>query len=141
MSGHEIENIYFSGPVTTIQGLLNYSDDLERSQGLNMCWVKVSSTDAVTTNTGFTTRQKYIIAKPKPVGTFSFALPLPHIFGFCKDYNKIVYGMKYMLMLVRIGDDEATFRANKVAAKFVTVTEVNWVMPRIFLSDTYKYKL
>ncbi len=141
LSGHEIENVNFPGPATTIQGLLKYSDDFEHSQGLNMCWIKDSSVEAAKTNAGFTTRQTYIIAKPVPIGTFSFAVPLSHIFGFCEDYDKIVYGMKHMLTLVRKGDDEAIFRANGVAAGFVTLTEVNWVMPRIFPSDTYKYKL
>ena len=107
LSGQEIENVNFPGPATTIQGLLKYSDDFEHSQGLNMCWVKDSNTDAAKTNSGFTTRQNYIIANPAPVGTFSFAVPLSHIFGFCEDYDKIVYGMKHMLTLVRKGDDEA----------------------------------
>ena len=141
MSGQEIENVNFPGPATTIQGLLKYSDGFEHSQGLNMCWVKDSNTDAAKTNSGFTTRQNYIITNPAPVGTFSFAVPLSHIFGFCEDYDKIVYGMKHMLTLVRKGDDEAIFRANGVGVGFVTLPEVNWVMPRIFPSDTYKYKL
>ena len=143
LSGQEIENVNFPGPATTIQRLLKYSDDFEHSQGLNMCWVKDSSKDAAKANTGFTTRQKYIIANPTPPGTFSFAVPLSHIFGFCEDYDKIVYRMNHMLTLVRKGDDEAIFRdaAASVPAGVVTLTEVSWVMPRIFPSDMYKYKL
>ena len=53
--------------------------------------------------------------------------------------------MKHMLTLVRKGDDEAIFRAaaasDGVAPGVVTLTEVNWVMPRIFPCETYKYKL
>jgi len=36
---------------------------------------------------------------------------LKHIFGFCEDYDKIVYGLKHTLTLVRKSDDDAIFRA------------------------------
>ena len=36
LSGHEIESVNFPGQATTILVLLKYSDDFERSQGLNM---------------------------------------------------------------------------------------------------------
>ena len=82
LSGHEIECINFPGYATTMQGLLKYSDDFSQSQGLNMCWVKDTSTAAAATNTGFNTRQAYIIKTPDPKGSFSFVVPLWHIFGF-----------------------------------------------------------
>ena len=43
-------------------------------------------------------------------GTFLFRIPLKHIFGFCEDYDKIVYGLKYSLTLVRKTVDDAIFR-------------------------------
>ncbi len=54
-----------------------------------------------------------------------------------------MYGMKYLQTLVRKRDDEAIFRgtAASVPTGVVTLTEVNWVMLKIFSSDTYKYKL
>ena len=55
-----------------------------------------------------------IIRKPNPKGTFSFRIPLKHIFGFCEDYNKILYGMKQTLTLTRDNDNNAIFRANAV---------------------------
>jgi len=39
-------------------------------------------------------------------------VPLKHIFGFCDDYNKVVYGFKHTLTLVRKADDDAIFTAN-----------------------------
>ena len=43
-------------------------------------------------------------------GTFSFRIPMKHIFGFCEDYGKIVYGLQHNLTLVRKTDDDAIFR-------------------------------
>ena len=34
-------------------------------------------------------------------------LPLKHIFGFCEDYDKFVYGLKHSLTLDRKTDDDA----------------------------------
>ena len=141
LSGHEIESVNFPGQATTILGLLKYSDDFERSQGLNMCWIKDTSTTAAFTNEGFATRQNYIIEKPDPKGSFSFVVPLAHIFGFCEDYDKIVYGMKHMLTLVRKGDNDAIFRDAAVAAGKITLSDVSWFMPRVFPSDKFKLSL
>ena len=35
---------------------------------------------------------------------------MKHIFGICEDYDKIVYGLKHNLTLVRKTDDDAIFR-------------------------------
>ena len=57
-----------------------------------------------------------MIQKPDPNGTFSFRVPLKHIFGFCDDYEKLVYGFKHQLTLVRKGDNDAIFKIGAVAA-------------------------
>jgi len=62
-------------------------------------------------NIGFAAPQGYVIQKPDPKGTFSFRVPLKHIFGFCDDYEKVVYGFKHQLTLVRKGDEDAIFKA------------------------------
>ena len=49
-----------------------------------------------------------ILSPSPPIkGSFSFTIPLRHIFGFADDYNKIVYGFKHELSLVRDSDDNA----------------------------------
>ena len=79
-------------------GLLKYPDDFSKSQGLNQLWFKDTNTDAAKDeNIGFNIRQEYIIKTPDPKCTFSFRIPLKHIFGFCEDYNKILYGLKHTL--------------------------------------------
>ena len=77
-------------------GLLKYPYDFSKSQGLNQLSYKDTSVDAaIDKNVGFRIRKEYIINTLVPKGTFSFKIPLKHIFGFCEDYNKILYGMKH----------------------------------------------
>ena len=82
-------------------------------------------------NKGFKIRQIYIIQKPDPKGTFSFRVPLKHIFGFCDDYEKVVYGFKHQLTLVRKGDNDAIFRNNAADAGKVVLSKLSWYMPHV----------
>jgi len=97
--------------------------------------VQRSSTDASIAgnniNNGFLVRQSYIIQKPDPKGTFSFRIPLKHIFGFCDDDEKIVYGFKHQLTLVRKGDNDAIFRNNAADAGKIVLAKLYWYMPRV----------
>ena len=141
LSGQEIESIYHPGQATSILGLLKYSDDFSKSQGLNQCWFKDTSNEAANTNTGFAARHGYIIQTPRPRGTFSFAIPLKHIFGFCEDYNKVIYGFKHTLTMVRKSDNDAIFRAAAVDAGKVHLSKIGWYMPHVLPSDMQKLPL
>ena len=100
LSNQEIESVHHPGQATTMLGLLKYSDDFSKAQGLNQLWEKDTTATAVRAdNVGFKTRQEYLIQSPTATGTFSFRVPLKHIFGFCEDYDKIVYGLKHILDL------------------------------------------
>ena len=96
-------------------GLLKFPDDFQKSTGLNELWYKDNGTDASidgnNRNNGFVARHEYIIRESDPKSTFSFRVPLKHIFGFCVDYEKVVYGFKHQLTLVRKGDNDEIFRA------------------------------
>ena len=73
-----------------------------KAQGLSQLWYKDTATTAVKAdNNGFAARHAYLIQSPTVKGTFSFRVPMKHIFGFCEDYDKIVYGLKDNLTLVR----------------------------------------
>ena len=119
LSGQEIESLFHPGQATML-GLLKFPDDFQKSTGLNQLWFKDSHTVASIAgnnpNKGFKIRQIYIVQKPNPKGTFSFRVPLKHIFGFCDDYEKVVYGFKHQLTLVRKGDNDAIFKTEAVAA-------------------------
>ena len=52
-----------------------------------------------------------------------------HIFGFWKDYDKIVYGLKYNVTLVRKTDDDAVFRGAAAGAAKVSLDKISWFMP------------
>ena len=144
LSGQEIEFVMHPGQATTMLGLLKYPDDFSKSKGLNQLWYKDTTDAAVLagagTNVGFKIRQDYIIQKPNPKGTFSFRIPLKHIFGFCEDYDKVVYGLKHTLTLTRNHDNDATFRA--VAAEGqITLSKISWFMPRVTPADKDKMEL
>ena len=120
-------------------GMLTYLDDFSKSQGLNQLWYKDSSTDAEAENTGFAARHGYIITKPTNKGSFSFAIPLKHIFGFADDYNKIVYGFRHELSLIRASNANAILRAAAVndPAKIV-LSKLSWFVPHVTPSEKNK---
>ena len=96
------KSLNYPGQATTMLGLLEYSDDFSKVQGLNQLWYKDTSTTAVKAdNNGFAARHGYLIQSPTVKGIFSFRIPMKHIFGFCEDNDKIVYGLKHSLTLVR----------------------------------------
>ena len=73
------------------------------------------------TNTGYAKRWFYTTHpnnfnnRTNPPGpnvgayTFGCAIPLSHIFNFCKDYNKIIYGMQHKVSFKRQSDNFALY--------------------------------
>ena len=142
LSRQEIESILNPGQATTMLGLLKYPDDFSKSQGLNQLWYKDTNPEAsIANNTCFNVRQDYIIRTPNPKGSFSFRIPLKHIFGFCGDYNKILYGMKQTLTLTRDNDNNAIFRANGVDVGKIRLDKISWYMPHVMPADQDKMEL
>ena len=82
-----------------------------------------------------------------PRGSFSFKIPLKHIFGFCEDYDKVVYGLKHNLTLTRNDDNDAIFRAandaagNAVANGKIILSKIFWFMPHVTPADKDKMEL
>ena len=148
LSGQEIENIVNVGQATTMLGLLKYPDDFSKSKGLNQLWYKDTTLNADNNNTGFSIRRNYIIVNADPVGTFSFKIPLKHIFGFCEDYDKIVYGLKHNLTLTRNNDNDAIFKTSNRAGGLdvvidgrVRLDKISWFMPHVTPADEYRMEL
>jgi len=135
ISSQEIESLFHPGQATTTLGLLKFLDDFQKITGLNQMWHKESGTDASIAgnnqNDGFLTRHSYIIQKPDPKGTFSFRVPLKHVFGFCDDYDKADYGFKHQLTLKRKGDNDAVFRAAAADTGKVVLSKLFWYMPHV----------
>ena len=150
LSGQEIENIMNVGQSTTMLGLLKYPDDFSKSKGLNQLWYKDTSMNALNSNTGFDIRRKYIVRDSDPTGSFSFKIPLKHIFGFCEDYDKVVYGLKHTLTLTRNNDNDAIFKSNATVGDpavyvvdngEVKLKRIAWFMPHVTPADKYKMEL
>ena len=137
----EIESVQNVGQATTMLGLLKYPDDFSKSQGLNQLWFKDTNPAANRINNiGFNLRQDYIIRSPEPKGSFSFRVPLKHIFGFCEDYNKIIYGFKQTLTLTRDNDNNAIFRTAAADVGRIRLDRISWYMPKIIPADKEKMK-
>ena len=140
LSGHEIEKTTNLGQTTTMSGLLKYPDDFSKSKGLNQSWYKDTKADAVAQNVGWNLRRLYIINNDvNPKGSFSFKIPLKHIFGFCEDYDKVVYGFKHSIILTRNDDDDAIFVNDDVDGGGnrqypngkITLSKISWFMPDV----------
>ena len=131
----------YPGQATTMLVLLKYPDDFSKFMGLNQLWYKDTTTQANAQNVGWNVRKLYIINNPNPKGTFSFRIPLKHIFGFCEDYDKVVYGLKHILTLTRNDDEDAVFRDNAADAGKITLSKISWFMPHVTPTDKDKMEL
>ena len=149
LSGQEIENIMNVGQATTMLGLLKYPDDFSKSKGLNQLCCKDTNANAEEGNTGWNVGRLYIITGSDPRGTFSFRIPLKHIFGFCGDYDKVVYGLKHNLTLTRNDDNDAIFKTanvdgggnDAVVDGKVILSKISWFMPHVTPADNDKMEL
>ena len=70
-----------------------------------------------------------------------FRIPLKHIFGFCEDYDTILYGLKHSLTLVRKTDDDAIFRGAAAGAGKVSLDKIAWFMPHVIPADTEQFSI
>ena len=123
-------------------GLLKYPDDFSMAQRLNQLWYKDTATTAVKAdNKRFAAKHAYLIQSPTVKGTFSFKIPMKQIFGFCEDYDKIVYGLKHNLTLVRKTDDDAICRGAAAGAGKVSLDKIEWFMPHVIPADAEKFSI
>ena len=132
-SNQLVESVHDPGQATTMLGFLKYLVEFQVSEGLNQLWQRDTAANAVTIdpNTGYYARHRHIITQPSDKRTFSFCIPLKHIFGFCDNYDKVVYGFKHTLTLVRKSDDDAVFRANKTAVGKIDLSKLSLFMPHV----------
>ena len=148
LSGHEIEKINYVGYATTMLGLLKYTEDFGRSKGLNQSWYLDSTAIANNQNKGFWARHQHLFNHlDRNKGSFSFRIPLKHIFGFCEDYDKVVYGFKHTLSLTRTHEHDAIFRpandaaGNPFPAGKIVLSKIAWFMPHVMPADKDKMEL
>ena len=99
-------------------------------------WYKDTSAVANENNADFVVRRDHIIKNSNPKGSFSFIIPLNHIFGFCEDYDKVVYGFKHTLTLTRNDDNDVGVDAGKIM-----LSKIAWFMPHVTPADKDKMEL
>ena len=141
ISGQPVEDILDPGIASTMLGLLRYLDDFSKSQGLLQGWFKDGETKGTAdTNTGRTARKNllYGTTPNEKKGRFSFSIPLKHFFGFCEDYDKVIYGVTHNLSLFRQSDETALHRAvnragpgNADVAAKIEIKKIKWRVPQV----------
>ena len=90
-------------------------------------------------NLGFATRVATLQGQRRQ---FSCAIPLHHIFGFCRNVRKVIYGAKHTVVLVRRGNyNDAIWRAVDVANGKVILKKIALWMPVLTPSITAEDKL
>ena len=139
INGQPIEDILNPAISSIMLGMLRYPDDFSKSKGLMQCWFKDSSTgDNTVNNVGRVERKKLFShnVDMEHRAKFSFCIPLKHIFGFCDDYDKVMYGVNHGLSLFRKGSGTAIHRGvNAIvvggANAKVQLNKVKWCMPHV----------
>ena len=142
INGQPIEDILNPAISSIMLGMLRYPDDFSKSKGLMQCWFKDSEKGGFADGNEGRKQRKKLFYDPDidnaDKGKFSFCIPLKHIFGFCDDYDKVMYGVNHSLSLFRKGNNTAIHReANAVgpgnADDEVTLklTKVKWCMPHV----------
>ena len=138
LSNQLMESINYPGQATT---MLKYPDDFQRLRVSINCDIKTATTAVKANNNGFTARHAYLIKSPTVKGTFSFRIPIKHIFGFCEDYDKILFGLMHSLTLVRKTDDDAIVRGTAAGAGEVSIDKISWLMPHVNPADAEKFSI
>ena len=114
-----------------------------------MAWFPDSDTTcSPTTNTGFAARKKYLFDGPATKGKFSFRLPLKNVFGFCSDYDRVIFGYDMELVLIRQSDYFALLKKPdgvlenvNVAAGKLELSSITLHMPVVAPAVGMKLKL
>ena len=123
LAGQEIESVNNPGIAGVLMGIAKFPYDYANSAGMVQCWSPQTS-DAVLGERGFARRNEYFISKSVPRGSFSFAVELENLFGFCEEYNQVVYVIRHKLTLVRKNNDDAIQRIVVAGAGKVELAKV-----------------
>ena len=157
INGQPIEDILNPAIGSIMLGILRYPYDFSKTEGLMQCWYEDNVDGQLSFGNEFTDkndekffvpgnnlgrkeRRRFLFDSVRVVdqGKFSFCIPLKHIFGFCDDYDKVMYGVNHSLSLFRKGDDTAIHRSQNTLgvgnidekAK-VILQKVKWCVPHV----------
>ncbi len=140
IAGQEIESVNNPGIAGLMLGSAKFPLDYVKGAGMMQCWAP-DTDKTIAADQGFVARKTYMITKSVPVGSFSFVVELENVFGFCEDYDKVTYGMRHKLTLVRKEDTDALYRDAGAGASKVVLSKIALMMPRVHPSDARKFEL
>ena len=139
-----VEFINYPGVCQSMLSYVLESDEYDRYQSSAHCGQRddaATATDA--TNNGFK-RRRALLQNADPRGSFSYVIPLKRLFGFFRDYNKVIFGTTQSLSVKTKGNSsDAIFRENvggDAAARAAAVcrvhlTKMRWYVPHVVGSD------
>jgi hypothetical protein len=138
-----IESINQPGKATLIKGMLSYLSyivDTNDTMGFITDFMAVDEeNETEKTNNGFATRMKKHNIRQK--GSVQFLVPLKHIFGFCEDYQKVIYGVRHNLMFLRSNNDSNMFSRFDATIGIFLLEKLQLAMPKIVPSIEKEIKL
>ncbi|XP_076059513.1 uncharacterized protein LOC143036150 [Oratosquilla oratoria] len=146
LGNETIEGYSNPGHASTMKGLLTYPK--QYPEGMSFIWCPDSGTGKTEDNYGFTQRRD-ILNDGSEQGNFCGIIPLSHMFGFCENYNKVMYGIRHQLILRRastnangiLKSDAKNGGDDKVPDGEIVLTKISWRIPHLKPSDDYLVKL
>ena len=137
LGNEPIEGYSNPGQASTIKSLLTYPRNY--SEGMNFMWIAEQGLGCVKSNSSYIERHNYLF-KYSGSGNFSAAIPLSHVFGFCENYDKVIYGIKHQLTLRRTKDgNDAILKSPdkdgegnfKVPDGKIILSKIIWRIPHV----------
>lgn len=140
-----VESIHSPGHASLMKGLLSYPKYYGESGGITLGWELDSNPEDITelnliNKSGFKIRHRTFNKHCK--FNVSFIIPLSHIFGFCEEYKKMIFGCTHTLILNRCNNKNAIVKGGQTEpdCKF-EITDLSWIMPRVYPSLDIEIKL
>lgn len=134
------------GPVTTVQGVLQYDNGYSESSGLQQCWsLDRHDFSASESNSGFSDRKRMLFAAHDKKGKCRFIVPFSHIFGF---KGKILSGIKISVQFQRRDNADSVYKtavqasnADTVGDGHVVIKALKWKIPYIYLNNEARLEI
>lgn len=131
----DVESIFYPGVCQNMLSYLLEDEGYDKSTSLIHCGVKDDHANASTANNSGFARRKVFLLDANTKGTFSFMIPLRRLFGFFRDYNKVVFGTTQRLTLTHKGtSNDAIFRDGGDVGR-VNLTNIYWIVPHAVGTD------
>ena len=111
VGGRDIEIIENVGQTSSMCLHLQNTSNVAKCSGLSACWFPDTSAKAEEAgNIGFGARKKLLFTDITTKGKFCFRIPLKSVFGFCSDFDKLIFNYDHELVMLRQNDCYALYK-------------------------------